>query len=366
MKRTGVRARAHSRPHLPRFKAAAVQSAPVYLDPMATAHKARSLIREAARHGAEIIAFPEVFIAGYPYWNWITDPLTGSAWFERLAKASILVPGPEIDLVCRAARAAGVYVVVGVNERSPVSLGTIYNTLVFIGRDGSVLGKHRKLVPTWAEKLTWTGGDGSGLRVYQTEIGPLGGLACGENTNTLARFALLAQGELVHIASYISLPVAPADYDMAEAIKLRAASHSFEGKLFTIVSCSTVSREIIDAMATLAPGVRARFERKSSAFSGVIGPDARLVGEALIDDEGIVYAEVDLSKCIAPKQMHDIVGHYNRFDVFQLTVNRRSSVAIDWSEPEPRRREAATTDSARIGAVRAKPEARRRGKRLRK
>jgi nitrilase len=366
MRRTGVGPRGNSSPRLPRFKAAAVQSAPVYLDPMATARKARSLIREARRHGAEIVAFPEVFIAGYPYWNWITDPLTGSAWFERLAKASILVPGPEIDLVCRAARAAGVYVVIGVNERSPVSLGTIYNTLVFIGRDGSVLGKHRKLVPTWAEKLTWSGGDGSSLRVYQTEIGPLGGLACGENTNTLARFTLLAQGELVHVASYISLPVAPADYDMAEAIKLRAASHSFEGKLFTIVSCSTVSREIIDAMAKLAPGMRARFERKSSAFSGVIGPDARLVGEALIDDEGIVYAEVDLSKCIAPKQMHDIVGHYNRFDVFQLTVNRRAGVAIDWSQPESHTLEAATTDASRIGHLRAKRKTQPRGKGLRK
>jgi aliphatic nitrilase len=326
---------AGSTPRLPRFKAAAVQTAPVYLDPMATAQKARSLILEAAGNGAQIVAFPEVFIAGYPYWNWITDPITGSAWFERLVKASVLVPGPEIDLVCSAARAAGVYVVIGVNERSPVSLGAIYNTLVFIGSDGSVLGKHRKLVPTWAEKLTWTGGDGSSLRVYQTQIGPLGGLACGENTNTLARFALLAQGELVHVASYIALPVAPADYDMAEAIKLRAASHSFEGKLFTIVSCSTISGEIIDALAKLAPDVRARFERKSSAFSGVLGPDGRVVGEPLIDDEGIVYAEVDLSKCIAPKQMHDIVGHYNRFDVFQLTVNRRANVALDWSEPGP-------------------------------
>jgi nitrilase len=323
-----------STPRLPRFKAAAVQTAPVYLNPMATAQKARALIREAARNGAQIVAFPEVFIAGYPYWNWITDPITGSSWFERLVKASVLVPGPEIEVVCRAARAAGVYVVIGVNERSPVSLGAIYNTLVFIGSDGSVLGKHRKLVPTWAEKLTWTGGDGSSLRVYQTGIGPLGGLACGENTNTLARFALLAQGELVHVASYIALPVAPADYDMAEAIKLRAASHSFEGKLFTIVSCSTVSGEIMDAMATLAPNVRARFERKSSAFSGVIGPDGRVVGNSLIDEEGIVYAEVDLGKCIAPKQMHDIVGHYNRFDVFRLTVNPRATVALEWSQPE--------------------------------
>lgn len=319
---------------LPRFKAAAVQASPVFLDPDATVDKAASLIREAGRNGAQIVAFPEVFVPGYPYWNWITDPVTGSVWFEKLAKASVLVPGPEIDVIRRAARDASIYVVIGVNERTKISLGTIYNTLVFIGPDGSLIGKHRKLVPTWAEKLTWTGGDGSSLKVYDTAIGPLGALACGENTNTLARFALLGQGELVHVASYISLPVAPPDYDMAEAIKLRAIAHSFEGKLFTIVSCSTVSDEIIKAMETIVPDARSRLERKSSAFSGVIGPDGRVVGSALIDDEGIVYADIDLNRCIQPKQMHDIVGHYNRFDVFDLKINRRSLAPLGWSDTE--------------------------------
>jgi nitrilase len=212
-----------------------------------------------------------------------------------------------------------------------VSWGAIYNTLLFIGPDGRLLGRHRKLVPTWAEKLTWTGGDGASLKVYDTAIGPLGGLACGENTNTLARFALLAQGELLHVASYISLPVAPPDYDMAEAIKLRAMAHSFEGKVYTVVSCSTVSEEIIRAMETVVPDARARLERKSSAFSGVIGPDGRVVGQPLIDDEGIVYADIDLTKCIQPKQMHDIVGHYNRFDIFRLSVDRRPQTPVDFT-----------------------------------
>src|SRR3546814_4780814 len=124
---------------------------------------------------------------------------------------------------------------------------TIYNCNLVIGADGSLLGRHRKLVPTWAEKLTWAGGDGASIRVYDTPVGPLGTLACGENTNTLARFALLSQGELVHVANYIALPVAPASYNMAEAIKIRATAHSFEGKVFTIVACSTVSEEIIAA-----------------------------------------------------------------------------------------------------------------------
>jgi nitrilase len=120
---------------LPRFKAAAVQASPLYLDASATAEKAAALVREAAANGARLVAFPEVFVPGYPYWNWITDPVTGSGWFEKLVKASVLVPGPEIDVVRKAARDSECYVVLGVNERSPVSLGAIYNTLLFIGRD---------------------------------------------------------------------------------------------------------------------------------------------------------------------------------------------------------------------------------------
>ena len=318
---------------LPTSRVAAVQASPAFLDTPATIAKACDLIAEAARGGAALVAFPEVFVPGYPYWNWITDPVTGSEWFKKLSMASITVPGREVDALCAAARAHGIHVVIGVNERSPVSWGAIYNTLLFIGPDGRLLGRHRKLVPTWAEKLTWTGGDGASLKVYDTAIGPLGGLACGENTNTLARFALLAQGELLHVASYISLPVAPPDYDMAEAIKLRAMAHSFEGKVYTVVSCSTVSEEIIRAMETVVPDARARLERKSSAFSGVIGPDGRVVGQPLIDDEGIVYADIDLTKCIQPKQMHDIVGHYNRFDIFRLSVDRRPQAPVDFAAP---------------------------------
>ncbi len=306
---------------LPSFKAAAVQASPVFLDTPKTIAKAVSLVGEAARNGASLIAFPEVFVPGYPYWNWITDPVTGSAWFERLSRASVLIDGPEVAALCAAAREHGVHVVIGINERSPISWGAIYNTLLFIDPDGRLLGRHRKLVPTWAEKLTWANGDGSSLLVHRTAVGPLGGLACGENTNTLARFTLLAQGELVHVASYISLPVSPPDYDMADAIRLRAAAHSFEGKLFTVVSCSTISEEIIKAMEQVVPDARARLERTSSAFSGILGPDGRVVGKPLIDDEGIVYADVDLGRCIQPKQMHDIVGHYQRFDVFNLQVN---------------------------------------------
>lgn len=327
----------HQRDDLPRFTAAAVQAAPVFLDPDATVDKAVALIHEAAGRGAELIVFPEVFVPGYPYWNWTMNPVQGSPWFERLYRASVDIPGPHIARLRAAAREAGAVVVMGVNERGAHSVGELYNTLVTIGADGAILGVHRKLVPTWAEKLTWTGGDASSLRVHATPIGPLGVLACGENTNTLARFTLLAQGELVHAASYIALPVAPADYDMAEAISVRAAAHCFEGKVFTVVACSTVSPEIVDTVAGDDDEVRKLLSRPRSALSGIFGPDGRPVTEPLVDDEGIVYADIDLNRCIQPKQMHDILGHYNRFDIFDLHVDntprRPVTFAVDPNPP---------------------------------
>jgi nitrilase len=303
-----------------KFKAATVQTSPVFLDVEKTIDKVISLMKEASENGASLIAFPEVFIAGYPYWNWIMTPIQGSKWYEKLYKSSVKVEDQVMKKLFDAAKELKIHVVIGINERGD-SYGEIFNTNLIINDLGKLIGNHRKLVPTWAEKLTWTSGDGSSLKVYDTEVGPIGTLACGENTNTLARFTLLAQGELVHIANYISLPVAPPDYDMAEAIKIRAAAHSFEGKLFTIVSCSTISKEIMEVLKEDVPNIEELLTRKNSAFSGFIGPNGAVIGEPLIDKEGIVYAEIDLEKCIQPKQMHDILGHYNRFDIFDLRVN---------------------------------------------
>ena len=303
-----------------KFKAAAVQTSPVFLNAEKTIDKAITFIKEAAENGSQLIAFPEVFVSGYPYWNWIMTPVQGSKWYEKLYKSAITADGSEVKRLCAAAKEFNIHIVIGINEKG-TSFGEIYNTNLIIDNNGNLIGKHRKLVPTWAEKLTWTSGDGSSLKVYKTEIGPIGTLACGENTNTLARFALLAQGELIHVANYISLPVAPPDYDMAEAIKIRAAAHSFEGKLFTVVSCSTISQEIKDALRKDVPDVDELLTRKNSAFSGFIGPNGATIGTPLIDEEGIVYADIDLEKCIQPKQMHDILGHYNRFDIFDLRVN---------------------------------------------
>jgi nitrilase len=333
------------------FKAAAIQAAPIFLDAAATIEKARSLMREAAGAGAELIIFPEVFVAGYPYWNWYLSPLEGSAWFPRLQQSAVLVPGPELDRLSEEAARLGVHVVIGVNERVPYSLGTVFNTNLIIGPEG-LIARHRKLVPTFAEKLSWASGDGSSLRVHETPFGKLGVLACGENTNTLARYTLLAQGELVHVANYIAFPFVT-NYDMPEAIRIRAGAHSFEGKIFTIVACSAMSPELV---ATLNPTAEQRemLSGTPNAFSGIYGPDGRLVSEPLIDREGIVYAEIDLNCCIEPKQYHDLLGHYNRFDIFNLEVNRTPLEPI-------RFREALARGASQPGIDRAPDEPEDRG-----
>lgn len=149
----------------------------MFVDTDATVDKVCSLIQEAAANGARLVASPEVFVAGNPYWNWVMNPVEGSPWFEKLCKGAIEIPGPEIRKIAQAAQRHHINVVVGVNERSRYGVGTLYNTRVTISDDGRILGRHRKQVPTWAEKLTWAAnGDASALRVHDTSIGPLGSL----------------------------------------------------------------------------------------------------------------------------------------------------------------------------------------------
>ena len=195
----------------PMFKAAACHVAPFFLDTARTVDKTLSLIEEAADNGASLVAFPESFVPGFPVWAALRAPILNHEFFLARAREALRTDGPELQLIRAAARRRGVHVSLGFTEGTEASVGCLWNSNIHIGSDGAVLNLHRKLVPTFYEKLIWASGDARGLRVVATDIGRIGMLICGENTNPLSRFALMAEGEQVHISTYPPLADTAAD-----------------------------------------------------------------------------------------------------------------------------------------------------------
>ena len=262
----------------------------------------------------------------------------------------MLVDGPEMATLQETARKNDILVSVGFNEKTTSSVGCVFNSNVLIGEDGSILNHHRKMMPTFYEKLSWAPGDGAGLRVCATRCGRVGMLICGENTNPLARYTMMAEGEQVHISTYP--PIWPSHepgkctYDLAHAIRLRAAAHSFEAKAFNIVSSGFMDQAMFEFLAELAPDAAAILEASPRSVSLVTDPGGTVMSEELCDNEGILYADIDLARCVEPKQFHDISGGYNRFDIFQLTVNRTPNRPIHFisSIEQPTVSELKTAD----------------------
>jgi aliphatic nitrilase len=209
-----------------------------------------------------------------------------------------------------------------------VSVGCLWNSNLLIGADGALLNHHRKLMPTFYEKLVWASGDGNGLRVNDTSVGKIGMLICGENTNPLARYSLIAQGEQVHVSSYPPVwPTRPSNqpgrYDLAAAIRIRAGAHSFEGKVFNIVSSAFFDKSALDSLQGLGKAALETLEQSPRAVSMFIGPSGEVTSDVLCDSEGLLYQDIDVAQCVEPKQFHDVVGYYNRLDVFELKVRRK-------------------------------------------
>ena len=321
---------------LPTVRAAAAHAAPVWLDPAASAEKAVSWIAEAARHGAELVAFPESFLPGFPLWAALHAPIRTHAHFARFAAASVFADGPEIARIRQAAARACVFVSLGFSERDPASVGSLWNSNVIIGDDGEVLVHHRKLVPTFFEKLAWNPGDGAGLRVADTRLGRIGALICGENTNPLARFALMAQGEQIHVSSYPPAwptrpPTEGGNYDNRTANRIRAAAHCFEAKCFGVVATGYLDKAARDDLADGDHAAAAVLEATPAGASFFMDPTGASIGEERTE-EGLAYADLDLSRCVEPKRFHDVVAGYNRFDVFDLFVSRSRQGPVRFRE----------------------------------
>ncbi len=312
---------------MPTFKIAAVQSAPVFLDREATVEKAGGLIAEAAANGARLVVFPEAFIPAYPDWIWripAGEHRLLADLHAELLEQSVEVPGPVTEELSRAARQAGVYVAMGVNERNAeASNASLYNTLIYLDPEGNLMGKHQKLVPTAPERMIWAQGSGSTLGVYDTSLGKLGGLICWENYMPLARYSMYAWGTQIYLAP---------TWDNGEPWLSTLRHIAKEGRVY-VVGCSIAMRkaDIPDRFEFKARYYSEVGEWINKGDSAVVSPDGKMVAGPLNAEEGIIYAELDTRQMRGPKWNLDVAGHYARPDVFRLTVTRddRPMIAVE-------------------------------------
>ena len=297
------------------IKVAAAQLSPIFLNKEKTVDKACEAILEAGKKGTKLIVFPEAFIAGYPDWVWLYPPNKTKELnnlYVQLVENAVSIPDNTTDRLCKTAKKANINVVIGMNERNTeTSNSSLYNTLLFIDENGSILGKHRKLMPTNCERLIWAQGNGSTLKSYDTSVGKIGGLICWENFMPLARVALYEAGIQI-----LCSPTWDKGSDWLETMRHIAR----EGGVFVISNCMTLHKDDLpDDLKKIYPE-----EKKwiSTGQSCIINPNGELISGPLDSKEGILYAEIDLQEIIAAKRRFDVVGHYARPDVFNFNVNK--------------------------------------------
>jgi nitrilase len=308
-------------------KIAAVQAAYVLMDQQATLATAVDRVAQAAAQGAEVVVLPEVFVPGTPIWIDSVPIWDGDDdWYALLVDQAVVVPGPVTDALGAAAREAGAYVVVGVDEREPHG-STIYNATLYLGPDGTLLGKHRKLVPTGSERTVWGMGDGSTLPVVDTGRGRLSGLTCWENYMPLARFHLYAQGVDVWAAPTLA---------RGDAWIATMRHIAREGRCFVVGVNPCVHVDQIPAGFPHRDRVwdRGRHgEWVEEGNSVIVDPSGTVLAGPARRQEAILTADVDLAAVHAARRMFDPTGHYHRPDVFHLTVDPRPRPAVTTIAP---------------------------------
>ena len=304
-------------------RVAAVQAASVFLDREGSTEKACRLIREAGAKGARVIGFPEGFIPAHPVWyhhHAATGTLANKLSVE-LFKNSVEIPGPETDALCAAARDANAYVVIGVCEKMPDTLGTMFNTQLYIGPDGRLIRKHQKIMPTVGERLVHTGGHGDTFGAFVTEFGPVSGLICGENSNPLAIFALIAEGTRIHVMSWPNHFPTSGD-PLRNRVAIDSQAFAQMSKAFVISACGTIDERMIEMLEPSPESEKFLRDPNCCGGSLIVNPMSRIIAGPMGPEEGILYADCNMDLAIQMKLRHDFAGHYNRPDIFQLHVNR--------------------------------------------
>lgn len=304
----------------PRFRVAAVQAAPVFLDLDGTLDKTIVLMEQAAGQGARLVAFPETWIPGYPWWIWLTPPALGMQYVQRYFDHSLVLGSDEFKRLADAARSLKVWLSVGYSERAG---GSLYIAQALIDDEGRTQLTRRKLRPTHVERTVFGDGDGSDLTVAQTVIGNIGMLNCWEHLQPLTKYALYAQNEQIHIGAWPSFSIYPGKATALGPEVNTAASRVYaaEGQCFVVAPCAVVSSQMHEQLCT--NDLQRQLLHMGGGYARIYGPDGGELGTPLApDEEGLVLADIDLGMISLAKHAADPVGHYARPDVTRLLLNK--------------------------------------------
>lgn len=312
------------------YRVAAVQAAPVFLNLEKSIDKAVFLIEEAASNGAALIGFPEVFLPGYPWWIWLDSPAWGMQFVRRYFENSLVLGTAEAKRINQAAARNSIFVVMGFSERFG---GSLYIAQALINSQGETIATRRKLKPTHVERSVFGEGDGSHLSVHDTELGRVGALNCAEHMQPLSKYAMYAQNEQVHVASWPSFSLYQGIAYSFGADLLNAVSQVYaaEGQCFVLAPSATVSKEMIQMLVD--ENSKEQLLSEGGGSTRIYGPDGSSLAQALPQkEEGILYADIDLGVIALAKAAFDPVGHYSRPDVTRLLLNRTSSQRVEYRE----------------------------------
>lgn len=307
------------------FKVAAVQLSPVLFDRDSTTEKVIKNIKKCGEEGIRLAVFPETFIPNYPYFAWLNPPAVISELHGKLHDQAVDVPGPVTEAVGKAAKESGTVVVLGINEREG---GSLYNTQLVFDSDGSLLGKRRKIMPTYHERMIWGWGDGSGLKVFETAVGRLGALICWEHFMPLARYALINDGEEIHCSHF---PGSMAGDSMSKQIDAAIRHHAVESGAFVVNATGWLTDKQRIEIATDEGLLK---YLKGGMCTAIVAPYGLYLAGPLPEGEGMAVAEIDLSAIVRQKNVLDTAGHYSRPDILRLLIDRSTRKVVEEMAPD--------------------------------
>jgi nitrilase len=310
----------------PKFTVAAVQAASVLFDRDKTIDKAVRLIEEAADKGAVIIAFPEVFVAGHMglwYKGRKLNPFDRvHEVFKEVYENGVRVPSPETDRLCKAAKKAHAFIIIGINEIDTVFPGTMYMSQLCISDEGEIVGVHRKMMPTVYEKFLYAPSDGSYLRVFDSPYGKISSLSCGEHNHSLFKYALISMGAQIHVAGWPPFPNDIFNDVQREATNYRLRQFAKEGQLFVLNCCGITDKQNIE-VAFDTQEDKDNVIPNTGGGTSIISPSGSFLAGPVHEGEVVLTAEISLEEAYFGKTQFNVLGDYSLWDVVSLNFNRQ-------------------------------------------